>query len=171
MSCPILSTDFTIDCAKAQGGIKRILIAELASIDSISVASGVATITKGAGKRFYQYKVTLGGGSLTSVPTPTRATGALFYLQTVTMNLPKFDVAKRNEMQVLTLRPTVVIVEDMEGSYWLAGAVNGLENGGGGFNSGTASGDGNMYAITLTGEEKEDVYKVESSAIAALLTA
>lgn len=171
MSCPILSKDFTLDCAMAQGGISELLITELSNIESLAIASGVATITKVSGKRFFKYKVSLGGGNAVSVPTTARATSSKFYAQTVTMNIPKFNTALRNEMEILTSTPVAVIVKDMMGSYFLYGAYNGLQNGGGGLNTGTASGDGNMYVLTMTGEEFQDVFSIDAAAIAGLITA
>ena len=168
MSC-ILSTGFTIDCDKSKGGIKNIFLAELSGIGTPAVSSGIASITMVGGKKFYKYEVPMGGGSAVSVPTPARAQGGLFYAQTITMNLPKFEITKRNEMATLAALTCAAIVQDENDEYWLFGAARGLQQGDGGFQTGTASGDMSGYVITLTGEEKYDVYKIESSAIAGLI--
>jgi hypothetical protein len=60
-------------------------------------------------------------------------------------------------------------LKDENGEYWLFGTTRGLQIAEGGYASGTASTDMSGYVITLTGEEKYDVYKIEASAIAGLI--
>ena len=168
MSC-ILTTGFTLDCRSSMGGIQKIYVAELSGIGTPSVSSGIATITMVGGKKFYSYEVPMNGGSATSVPSGDRALGGRFYAQNVTMNLPKFEITKRNELMALAAQTVAVIVLDSNGEYFLFGAQRGLQIAEGGYQTGTASADLSGYVITLTGEEAQDVYKIESSAIAALI--
>jgi hypothetical protein len=85
------------------------------------------------------------------------------------MNLPKYDITKRNEMMALAAQTVAAIVLDENGEYWLFGTSRGLQIAEGGYATGTAAADMSGYVITLTGEEKLDVLKIESSAIAALI--
>jgi hypothetical protein len=168
MSC-ILSTGFSLDCRSSKGGISKIYLAELSGIGTPAVSSGIATITMVGGKKFYAYEVPVGGGSATSVPSGDRAVGGRFFAQNVTMNLPKYDITKRNEMMALAAQTVAAIVLDENGEYWLFGTSRGLQIAEGGYATGTASADMSGYVITLTGEEKLDVLKIEASAIAALI--
>lgn len=169
MSC-LLSVDLSLDCRSSKGGIKRVLIANTSSF-TYSVSSGVATITKVSGRRFFEYHLTLGSSSASSPFAGDRAVGGRFYTPTVTIQIPKQDVTKRNEIKVLAAANVGIIVEDENGNYFLYGASRGLEVSEGDAPTGTAGADLNGYTLTFTGEELDLPYSVSSAAISGLLTA
>lgn len=170
MAC-ILSTNITIDCRESMGGIVEVYVSELSNVASYTTSSGVATITKAGGSRFWKYEQNQGAGSASAVFGGERALGGRFYTHTIALQFPKFEVSLRNEILALAAQRVVVITKDQNGEYMVYGINNGLMISEGTGQTGTAAADLNGFTITLTGDEKQLPYKVDSTAIAGLLTA
>lgn len=62
----------------------------------------------------------------------------------------------------------MAIVEDMNGSFWLLGAKNGLDITSGNSATGTASGDRNGYSLTFQAMEADPMWSVSAATINAI---
>jgi hypothetical protein len=169
MSCLVLNTGITQSCRQSMGGVKRFLIAELGAITSITAASGVVTTINKTGL-FYEFTPNRKSSAGSAPIAQSVENGQVSFNHTVSMVFGKREAAKRNALLVLAQKPVVVIEEDRNGKYFLYGWDYGLDFTEGGSESGTASTDLNGYNVTLSGEQKELEYEVDSSIIAGLLT-
>lgn len=167
MACA-LTQGFVLDCKESVGGIKSVRFVEFDNVASIAYAAGVATLTMVASKKFWKYAQVRETSSFTETITANVQNGTIFYSQELTVILNKLAAATRNEILLLAKNRLMAIVEDMNGSFWLLGAKNGLDITGGNSATGTASGDRNGYTLTFVAQEADPMWSVSSAAISAL---
>lgn len=167
MACA-LTQGFVLDCKESVGGIKSVRFVEFDNVASITYAAGVATLTMVASKKFWKYAQVRETSSFTETITANVQNGTIFYQQELTVILNKLAAATRNEILLLAKNRLMAIVEDMNGSYWLLGAKNGLDITGGNSATGTASGDRNGYTLTFQAMEADPMWSVSSGAISAI---
>ena len=163
-----LTQGFILDCKESVGGIKSVRFVEFDNVASIAYAAGVATLTMVASKKFWKYAQVRETSSFTETITANVQNGTIFYSQELSVILNKLAAATRNEILLLAKNRLMAIVEDMNGSYWLLGAKNGLDITGGNSATGTASGDRNGYTLTFTAMEADPMWSVSSAAINAI---
>lgn len=170
MAC-VLTSDFSLPCRRSKGGVQKVYITELANTATQTIASGVVTVmTLSTGKQFFIYELPHGSSSADATVGGERAVGSRFYTHKVQIQLPKFEVALRNEVLLLAQNTVQIIVLDENGKYFLYGGVRGLEISEGMGQTGTASADLNGFNLTFTGEELDLPYEVSSSLITTLTT-
>ena len=167
MACA-LTQGFVLDCKESVGGIKSVRFVEFDNVASITYAAGVATLTMVASKKFWKYAQVRETSSFTETITANVQNGTIFYSQELTVILNKLAAATRNEILLLAKNRLMAIVEDMNGSFWLLGAKNGLDITGGNSATGTASGDRNGYTLTFQAMEADPMWSVSSGAISAI---
>lgn len=167
MACA-LTQGFVLDCKESVGGIKSVRFVEFDNVASIAYAAGVATLTMVASKKFWKYAQVRETSSFTETITANVQNGTIFYSQELTVILNKLAAATRNEILLLAKNRLMAIVEDMNGSYWLLGAKNGLDITGGNSATGTASGDRNGYTLTFVAQEADPMWSVSAGAISAI---
>ena len=167
MACA-LTQGFVLDCKESVGGIKSVRFVEFDNVASIAYAAGVATLTMVASKKFWKYAQVRETSSFTETITANVQNGTIFYSQELTVILNKLAAATRNEILLLAKNRLMAIVEDMNGSFWLLGAKNGLDITGGNSATGTASGDRNGYTLTFVAQEADPMWSVSSGAISAI---
>lgn len=167
MACA-LTQGFVLDCKESVGGIKSVRFVEFDNVASIAYAAGVATLTMVASKKFWKYAQVRETSSFTETITANVQNGTIFYSQELTVILNKLAAATRNEILLLAKNRLMAIVEDMNGSFWLLGAKNGLDITGGNSATGTASGDRNGYTLTFVAQEADPMWSVSSAAISAI---
>lgn len=167
MACA-LTQGFVLDCKESVGGIKSVRFVEFDNVSSITYAAGVATLTMVASKKFWKYAQVRETSSFTETITANVQNGTIFYSQELTVILNKLAAATRNEILLLAKNRLMAIVEDMNGSFWLLGAKNGLDITGGNSATGTASGDRNGYTLTFQAMEADPMWSVSSGAISAI---
>ena len=167
MACA-LTQGFVLDCKESVGGIKSVRFVEFDNVASIAYAAGVATLTMVASKKFWKYAQVRETSSFTETITANVQNGTIFYSQELSVILNKLAAATRNEILLLAKNRLMAIVEDMNGSFWLLGAKNGLDITGGNSATGTASGDRNGYTLTFVAMEADPMWSVSSAAINAI---
>lgn len=175
MAC-VLTSDFSMACRKAVGGVKKVYITELANESTFTVASGVVTtFTLSTGKQFFEYELPQNSANATSPINGDRAVGSRFYTHTVNIKLPYMDTATRNEILLLAKNTVMIIVLDQNGKYWLYGhnetsaaTSMGLEITEGTGQTGTASGDMNGFDLTFTGDVNCPPIEVTGSLLTTL---
>lgn len=166
MACA-LTQGFVLDCKESVGGIKSVRFVEFDNATA-TYAAGVATLTMATGKKFWKYAQVRETSSFTETITANVQNGTIFYSQELTVILNKLAAATRNEILLLAKNRLMAIVEDMNGSFWLLGAKNGLDITGGNSATGTASGDRNGYTLTFQAMEADPIWSVLASTISAI---
>ncbi len=170
MSCTLLTGGILKDCANNLGGVKKIYITDFVNVLSVTETTGTLTaITMASGTVFYEFEFNKNTSTFGEVATVSLENGSLFYDQTVTLKIPRREVAKRNVLKLLMQKDLAVIVQDENGLYWYIGETNGANVTELPSESGTAKGDFNGYTITMKGQEPEQAPEVDSAIIAGLL--
>jgi len=173
MAC-VLTQGFTLDCTEDFGGIKNFYISEFDNIDATAtvIAAGVVTtLTQVALTDFFKYEVRQGNGSFVSTVNKSIENGSLFIETVGQMALTKLTAAKNVELRLLIASRAVVILEDFNGKYWIAGLENGAEFGVGGTNqamSGLAAGDKYGYDLGFQDRSTTFVPELDATVFAGL---
>lgn len=168
MACA-LTTNITLDCLDAVGGLSEVYFIEKENITSYTTASGdITAITKGSGKVFRKYTLELETASFTETYTGARANGTMFYAQALQVIINKMRSQVRNEIKLLAQNRLVAVAVTREGTAFLLGKENGLTLTGGTSESGVAMGDRNGYTLDFSGMEKEPAAIVASGVLASL---
>ena len=161
MACE-LTAGFNLDCKDSIGGIKAIYLQQHAdfltniSIDGAEEVNGLPTAT------IYKYICPKHTGSFTEEVASSVENGTIFYTQTVTATFFKLTAERRKQLDLLGKNRLVVFVQDNNDNIWMVGRFDGAEVTAASTATGVAKGDLNGYTITLTAEEKNKAYRLES---------
>ena len=164
MACDI-SAGRLEPCKDSVGGLKAVYFV---NYDAAIYAD--ATITSGEITGFdsaitlYKYDLKGANNSFDETNENSRDNGTSFWTQTGTLVLKKQDLATQSELKLLAYGRPLVVVEDYNGNFRMAGFENGCEvvvN----TASGAAMGDLNGYNITFTGTEKEPASFIDPTII------
>jgi len=150
-----LTKGYTLDCRDSVGGVRQILIAEFTAVTA-STANATGEITAvgmATGKKFWRYQLPKNVGSATETLASSAENGTTFFTQEVKIALNKLSSGVRQELALLAVGRLMVAVQDQNGSWWMHGLVNSLEQTAGTASTGTNFGDRNGYDLTLTGME------------------
>lgn len=172
MACNSLS-NILRGCSNNLGGIKAVYIAPEESVTGYTETNGTVTAIGMSGSvNFNTYEFTKDGGSYNSELAVDETAGSSIWNQTVTITIPRREVAKRNSIALLAegQRNLKIIVKDSNGLYWYFGAENSmvLTTVAGG--SGENRAAGSNYVLTFIGVEVEDAFEVDSAIISALIS-
>ena len=166
MACE-LTAGFALDCKEGVGGIKAIYLASM----PLFYEGGVVTIDPTSQEvdglptaSIYQYTLPKHTGSFTEEVQSSVENGTIFYTQTVTATFFKLTAARRKQLELVAKNRLVVFVQDNNDNIWMVGKVDGAEVTAASTATGTAKGDLNGYTITLTAEEANKAYRLESYA-------
>lgn len=171
MAC-VLTTGFTLDCRDSVGGVDEIWVGERDALNTttFAVSAGVVTtIAMTGGKKFYNYKLRKNTAEAKADNAGDVANGAGYIMQSVQIQLDKFDVSKRNEMRILAQKPLMFIVKDKNGLYALYGAGSGLDLTTGTAGTGKEANSLNGFNLTFTGEETQYPYGMTAEQVATLV--
>lgn len=154
MPCVLISGR-TLDCRDSVGGIKRLLITELANKTSTFViANGAITsMALAVGKQFWVYDQVRETSNFSESMLASVENGTLAYETTLTAIFNKGETATRNQIRLLAQNRLMILAEDRNGKYWLIGETSGAELTAGTYASGTAMGDRNGYELTFVAKE------------------
>ena len=161
MACE-LSAGFQLDCKQSIGGIKAIYLQQHAdfltniSIDGAEEVNGLPTAT------IYKYICPKHTGSFTEEVASSVENGTIFYTQTVTATFFQLIAARRKQLELVAKNRLIVFVQDNNDNIWMVGRFDGAEVTAASTATGVAKGDLNGYTITLTAEEKNKAYRLES---------
>jgi hypothetical protein len=167
MSCA-LTQSIDLGCKESAGGIRKIYVTELANKNTISPTGDITVFTLDAGKQFWTYDLRDESSSFTQNVNANNINGTLFYEQVVTFSLDNLSTAKTTELFNLAKNDVMVIIQDENDNYWLAGEIKGCYTTAGTVQTGQAKGDLAGYTMTLTGKEKNPARAVSSTLIATL---
>jgi hypothetical protein len=161
MACE-LSAGFQLDCKDAIGGIKAIYLQQHAdfltgiNVDNNDEINTLPTAT------IYKYICPKHTGSFTEEVASSVENGTIFYTQTVTATFFKLSALRRKQLELVAKNRLIVFVQDNNDNIWMVGRFDGAEVTAASTATGVAKGDLNGYTITLTAEEKNKAYRLES---------
>ena len=169
MACN-LTYGIPLDCIDSIGGISgSVYIGSDVNFGTLTVSSATGSqslitgATGGTGT-MYEFEIAKNVGSFTETFNISNENGTAFFEQAFTLNLQKMEAEKRNQILLIARnRNLKVIFEDNNGKYWLMGLTRGAVVSAGTSVSGTAVGDLNGYTLTLTAQEPEMAYEVQST--------
>ena len=128
-SCGSAVTLNSIDsrCDNSIGGIKRILIANVADVQNTTLddtTGMIKTITMVASKKFQQWLFRRNTGSYTSTVSSDPTIGNTSVTTEVSLQFSKAEAQKRLEIQSAINATAILIVEDMYGQFIYLGYDN-----------------------------------------------
>lgn len=172
MSCA-LTACITRDCRQNTGGIVRVYVTTLAQASATVTATGttgaVQAISGNTGWYIYNFRKQT--GTFTETLNASDENGTIFYAPEIVLQFSKLETYKRNELFLLAQNEVVMIVEDNNGSFWMAGLNNGLTVTAGTAVTGKAAGDLNGYTVTLNGAEPEPMLSVPANIVPSVTCA
>ena len=171
MACnSITLSGIALDCSNV-GGLKKVYLAPLASVIGVTVGTGntVTTISMADTAKFAQYAFKRGNANFVSTGNKDVKAGTYYVENVLTLQINKQETVKRNEIMNLIDSNPMVIVQDNNDIYWL---LTGIDFGGDAnatAQSGAEMAEGNFYTVTVTSQQHQLPYEVESSAITAII--
>jgi hypothetical protein len=170
MACISFSGGVSLNCENNMGGLTKIYLSDADNISSYTETGGtVSAITMASASYFYEFEFNRNSATYQEDLVKSIEAGSALFEQTVTLTIPRRDVAKRNTLALLTQRNLAVIIKDSNGLYWYPGAVEFMYLSESTSTSGTAKADGSNYVITLKGFETERAPAVASNIVTALI--
>lgn len=163
MACP-LTQNLILDCQDQVGGIETVYIAERANRTDTMIYNGSGQITTGILQEtffFYRYQFKKASSEYKQTVQRDIVAGTTFWQTELTLQIPKREFAKRNELKLLAYNTCMIVIKDRNGKYWLMGENNGAEVVSGGDGSGKAMGDVNGYDLVFQSEENEPMRELE----------
>ncbi len=170
MACVSFTGGISNDCSNNMGGITKLYITDFANITTLTSSAGtVSAITMATGSVFYQFAFNRNSAAFTEDLVKSVEAGSSLFEQTITVKIPRREVAKRNTLALLTMRDVAVIIKDSNGLYWLPGEIEGMYLSEQKSTSGTAKADGSSYDLTLKGFEVSQCSSVPSAVVAGII--
>ena len=169
MAC-VLTTGFVLDCRRSIGGVNEVYFTELSNKSTLTEASGsVSAITLTGATKFYKYELWKNGSEAKAENQGDIASGSGFLKHSVSIQLDRFEVAKRNEIRLLAQKPLMCIVKDANGIFSLYGAYRGLDLETGVGQTGKAAADMNGFTLTFSGDELDYPLTMTQAQVTAVI--
>tara|TARA_R110002096_G_scaffold221801_1_gene410678 strand:- start:50 stop:580 length:531 start_codon:yes stop_codon:yes gene_type:complete len=155
MACENLSLGRLKPCKDSVGGLKAVYFINYGELGPITFDSSDTDVIDsiGTGVSCYKYDVHF-SSSLTQNIQASMENGTVAFEQVVELSMPRLSKEDNKEIKLISYGHPHIVVEDQNGSFFLAGTVNGMEVTGGTIVTGTAMGDMSGYTLTLTGMER-----------------
>ena len=155
MACENLSLGRLKPCKDSVGGLKAVYFINYGELGPITFDSSDTDVIDsiGTGVSCYKYDVHF-SSSLTQNIQSSMENGTVAFEQVVELSMPRLSKEDNKEIKLISYGHPHIVVEDQNGSFFLAGTVNGMEVTGGTIVTGTAMGDMSGYTLTLTGMER-----------------
>lgn len=141
-------------CKDVVGGITAVYFLNYQNLTVTYDATNTDAIdTLGSGLTAYKYELK-GTSSFEQAITSSRDNGTTFFDQTLNLTLHKLSKQSHKEIKLMAYGRPIVIVEDYNGNYFVAGLEHGCEVTGGTIVTGAAMGDMSGYTLVLNGQEQ-----------------
>lgn len=141
-------------CKDVVGGIQAVYFLNYQNLTvTYDVTNTDAIDTLGSGLTAYKYELK-GTSSFEQAITSSRDNGTTFFDQTLNLTLHKLSKQSHKEIKLMAYGRPIVIVEDRNGNFFVAGLEHGCEVTGGTIVTGAAMGDMSGYTLVLNGQEQ-----------------
>ena len=155
MACENLSLGRLKPCKDSVGGLKAVYFINYGDITALTYDVTDTDVIDSIGTAVSAYKYDVHFmSSLTQNVQASVENGTVAFEQVLELSLPKLTKEDHKEIKLLAHGSPHVVIEDQNGSWFLAGAVNGMDVTAGTVVTGTAMGDMSGYTLTLTGMER-----------------
>lgn len=165
----LLTTGFDNECNDGVGGLEpgSFLITQKENITVATATAGVInTLTQAVGTSFFRYRLRKNTQNFDGANTNTPETGVNYIENTLVLLMMKMSAAKNVELKLVTQKPNICIVRDLNGVYHAFGIETGMDFS---INSSSGKAYGDMNGYTLTGvEQSKERYTVDATVIAGL---
>lgn len=152
MACD-LTLGRAVPCKDVVGGIDYVWFVNFGDLGTLTFdADDQLTAITGTTSA-YQYDVK-GPNSLEETFTVSRDTGTTYFVQALSLTLPKLSKEDNKQLKLMAYGRPHVFVGDRNGNVRLVGALRGCEVTGGTAVTGAAMGDLTGYTLALEGQEK-----------------
>lgn len=173
MACLLFNQSIAAACRDAQPGVSTVYIANYGDITTVTensegtLVSGITGSTASGATSGFFYTIAVNKESSgfvdnTDISIPD---GRAIYIPTITMRVSNMDSTTRTIFKELSQATVTVIFKTVDGLYYIAGKVNGLDMSAGTFSSGVARGDFKGLELTLEGLESEPVIQIDPTLI------
>jgi hypothetical protein len=170
MACVSFSGGIAKDCANNIGGLTKVYLTDFDNIASYAQTGGtVSNIIMASASYFYEFEFNRNSATFTEDLLKSVEAGSALFEGTLTLTIPRRDVAKRNTLSLLTQRDLAAVIKDSNGLYWYLGAEEGMYLSESTSTSGTAKADGSNYVLTLKSFEQERAYGLTAGTINPLV--
>lgn len=156
-------------CNDAQGGLKKVWIAQTENVLTILPAASTETtgiitsFTMATASKFYEFAPTKFTAKWVDNGKPNGNHGGYSYEPTLTLPFSKNEASKRNAVKLLGKSDVSAIVLDQNNKYWYLGEVNGMNLITSAYDSGAALTDPNLWTLTFTGYEPNPPREVDAT--------
>jgi hypothetical protein len=155
MACENLSLGRLKPCKDSVGGLKAVYFINYGDITALTYDVTDTDVIDSIGTAVSAYKYDVHFmSSLTQNVQASVENGTVAFEQVLELSLPKLTKEDHKEIKLLAHGSPHVVIEDQNGSWFLAGAVNGMDVTAGTVVTGTTMGDMSGYTLTLTGMER-----------------
>lgn len=152
MSCLITSGRLE-PCKDSLGGIKAAYFINYIE-DAFTVTSGEITALNTGITEVFKYELRADANLFSQNVVSDRNTGTSVNTQTLTLALKKLDKDTSLQVDLMSKGRPVIVVEDYNANFQVAGLSEGMDLTGSDINSGGAKTDFNGYNLTFTSMEK-----------------
>jgi len=157
-------------CKDVVGGLNAVYFLNYADLTITYHATNTDAIdVLASGLTAYKYDLK-GTSSFEQAITSSRDNGTTFFDQTLNLTLHKLSKQSHKEIKLMAYGRPIVIVEDRNGNYFVAGLQHGCEVTGGTIVTGAAMGDMSGYTLTLNGQEPVPANFLDGTLTAAGIT-
>jgi hypothetical protein len=174
MACILTSGYSYLGCRGGAGGIKAIYLTEIENNSgtgsTFTATAGVVTAyTLATGKKYRTYLLDKEMSMMSNPGLYTPASGTITYEPQIDFTIKKLTTAMIQEIHLVAQNCLTMMVQDVNGDYWLFGKENGMDLLTWSAESGTAITDFNGQKLSFKGKEVSPIYKVTSTLIANLI--
>ena len=174
MACVLTSGYTFLGCKGGAGGIKKVYLTEFANNSGTGYAftatAGLVTAyTLATGTKYRVYSLDKEMSNMTSPGTYTPASGTVSYEPQIDFTIKKLTSTVIQEIQLVAQNVLTMMVQDVNGDYWLFGKENGMDLLTWSTESGMNIVDLAGHKLSFKGKEISPIYKVTSTLIANLI--
>ena len=153
MACD-LTAGRLLPCKDVVGGIQSVFFIDYGDLTSFTLTNDEISNAATSGSiNLYRYDLK-GASSLEQAITSSPDNGTTFFEQTLTLNLQKLTKEDMLEFKLIAYGRPLVIVQDNNDNFFLAGKEHGMSVSGGSITTGASFGDMSGTTLTLSGQEK-----------------
>ena len=171
MACD-LTSDIALDCIDGAGSIVKVYVANGPAASYTETSGNVTAITVGAAaigpSDWFSWDVPRQTSGYTETANVSVENGTLFYQKDLALVFNKMTAAKRNELLLATQNQDMIVAfEDANGTHWVFGLDKGAFTSAATASTGTTFDARNGYELTLSSQELEPAFTIDSTIIVA----
>lgn len=152
MACSVTIAGRALPCKDALGGIRRVWMTEF--VDGLwGAVTGGEIVAATAATTLKSYEMFKNSGSFTQTCNASIENGTIYYSQVVSCVFGKLEKEDIEGFEDLIKGRVFIVVEDVNGNYFMMGHIGGCDVSGGSVETGTAVGDMNGLKYEFTAEE------------------